>query len=163
MYKRQIVPLRCGTVALVGPRTMPEMVTAGEAYALLRKGAVLLDVRQPAEYRLDGHAPEPVVSVNVPSHSWEHGFYLPIDTFAEVALCELATEMGAATGMKDDLPPVIVACADGRLAASAAAQLRGAGLKQCAWCEDGLRGLEAEGMELAIDEDGEDGLSGAWV
>ncbi len=58
---------------------------------------------------------------------------------------------------------MVVACADGRLAASAAEQLRAAGLARCAWCEGGLRALEAEGLELVVEEDGQGGLAGAWV
>ena len=142
-------------VHLSASPTLPEAMPAAEAYALLQSGgATLLDVRQPAEYRLDGHAPAPVRSINVPSHSWEHGFYLPLDSFASDALAELGAGLDG---------PVIVACADGRLAASAAVQLRDAGLARCACCEGGLRALEAEGMELALDEDGEAGLPGAWV
>lgn len=146
-------------------QTIPEVVPADDALALLTSGgAILLDVRQPAEYRLDGHAPASVRSINVPSQSWEHGFYLPLDSFAADAIAALAEAAGVPVGAAlGGCPPVLVACADGRLAAAAAAQLRDAGVAQCGCCEGGLHALEAQGMELEVNEDGEAGLNGAWV
>jgi rhodanese-related sulfurtransferase len=155
---------RCGQVASSAV-PIPEVVPADEAFALLSSGgAILLDVRQPAEYRLDGHAPSYVQSINVPSQSWEHGFYLPLESFSADAVSALADGAGVPIdAAPEGYPPVIVACADGRLAAAAVTQLRAAGVEQCGCCEGGLRALEAEGMEMEVDEDGEAGLNGAWV
>lgn len=117
--------------------------------AINEANAMLLDIRQAAEYRLDGHIPD---SINIPAFDWEHGFYLPRPGFAEEV---------------DALEPdslLIVACADGRLARGAAERLMTHGSwTDVAILEGGLRSWEVEDMPWEVDDDGEDGLVGAWV
>lgn len=108
-----------------------------------------------AEYRLDGHIEG---STNLPAFSWEHGFYLPSANFVADMGEEHASDA-----------PIILICADGSLSAGAAAELVAAGFIDVRMVEGGLRAWEeaaAEGdvvPELVIDEEGEGGLTGAWV
>ena len=118
--------------------------------------SVLVDIRQPSEFRLDGHIPG---SVCVAAYTWEHGFHLPrgeafIGDLAEaVELADLGTSK------------VVLLCADGRLSAGAARQLEEFGFCDVAVCDGGLNAYAADEAlpALVIDEDGEDGLVGAWV
>ena len=130
---------------------------AVDAAALLkREGATLIDVRQPAEYRLDGHVEG---SVNIRAFSWEHGFYLPSESFAQ----EVAESFE-----RDAL--LVLLCADGSLSKGAAATLEAADFTNVQTLEGGLRAWEADAWDdeelvppLVMDEDGEGGLTGAWV
>ena len=138
------------------PRAAIE-VAAHDAAALLRRTtAALIDVRQPAEYRLDGHVEG---SVNICAFSWEHGFYLPSETFAQ----EVAKNFARDT-------QIVLLCTDGSLSKGAAATLEHAAFTNVCTLEGGLRHWEAEAWNdeelvpsLVIDEDGEGGLTGAWV
>merc|ERR1712137_1259329 len=88
----------------------PNFLSATAAAQEVDEGrAVILDVRQRSEYRLDGQVPG---SVNVPAFDWEHGFHLPRGGF---------TEEVSALGFDQLL--LIVACADGRLSQGAASTL----------------------------------------
>lgn len=140
------------------PRAMLDVEPADAASRL--KGerlAVLLDVRQPAEFRLDGHVEG---SDNVPAYTWEHGFYLPKEGFAEEV---------AETHALD--APLIVLCADGRLARGAAAVLEAAAFSDVSVVAGGMRAWAEEAEEdeavppVVVNEDGEGGLTGegAWV
>jgi rhodanese-related sulfurtransferase len=118
---------------------------------MLGSGGVLLDVRQPAEFRLDGHLDG---SINVPAYSWEHGFHLPNEEFAaEVAETYAADE------------PLLLVCADGRLSEGAAAVLEAAAFTNVHTLDGGLQATgEEDGLPpYVVDEDGEGGLTGAWV
>ena len=137
------------------PRAALE-VTPADAAMLLQSGdATLLDVRQPAEYRLDGHVPG---SCNIPAYSWEHGFYLPEEGFVDAVRAVHAAEV-----------PIVLLCADGKLAGGAAAVLEAAEFLDVQVLDGGLRAWEWEADEndavppLFVDEDGEGGLTGAWV
>ena len=137
----------------------PRELSPAEAAALARQGtATLLDVRQPAEWRLEGHVGG---STNLAAFTWEHGFYLPSEAFAsEVAsVCTRAET-------------IVLLCADGKLANGAAAVLVAAGFADVRTVEGGLRAWEADADEAAdpevvppllVDEGGEGGLNGAWV
>ena len=117
----------------------------------------LVDVRQPGEYRLDGHLEG---STNVAAFSWEHGFHLASEDFA----AEVAAAFSADA-------PIVLVCADGRLSNGAAAMLEGAGFSDVRTLEGGLNAWEwgdedqdGEGLPaMVVDEDGEGGLTGAWV
>jgi rhodanese-related sulfurtransferase len=119
---------------------------------------MLIDVRQPAEWRLEGHVGG---STNLAAYTWEHGFYLPSEAFASevAAVCTRAET-------------IVLLCADGKLAKGAAAVLVAAGFADVRTVEGGLRAWEADADEAAdpeavppllVDEDGEGGLNGAWV
>jgi rhodanese-related sulfurtransferase len=137
----------------------PREVSPAEAAALAQQGsAMLIDVRQPAEWRLEGHV---VGSTNLAAYTWEHGFYLPSEAFASevAAVCTRAET-------------IVLLCADGKLAKGAAAVLVAAGFADVRTVEGGLRAWEADADEAAdpeavppllVDEDGEGGLNGAWV
>ncbi|KAL1507075.1 hypothetical protein AB1Y20_007936 [Prymnesium parvum] len=131
-------------------------VSAAEAVDLCRRGGgTLLDVRQPAEYRLDGHVEG---SANIAAYSWEHGFYLPSPSFAAQVADEYSTEA-----------PLVLVCADGSLSKGAAAVLESAAFTEVRYLEGGLRAWEADAEDdvgvppLVVDEDGQAGLTGAWV
>jgi rhodanese-related sulfurtransferase len=150
------VPRRPSSARCPPPRASLE-VTASEAAALIAsRSATLLDVRQPSEYRLDGHVEG---SANVAGFSWEHGFYLPREDFAAVVSEDHQAD-----------EPLVLMCAEGSLAKGAAAVLEAAGFKRVSTLDGGLRAWEAAAEEegagvppLVIDEDGEGGLTGAWV
>jgi len=137
----------------------PREVSPAEAAALALQGsAMLIDVRQPAEWRLEGHVGG---STNLAAYTWEHGFYLPSEAFASevAAVCTRAET-------------IVLLCADGKLAKGAAAVLVAAGFADVRTVEGGLRAWEADADEAAdpeavppllVDEDGEGGLNGAWV
>ena len=118
--------------------------------------AAIIDVRQPAEYRLDGYVEG---TENIAAYTWEHGFHLPAATFAaDVARVHDPSEI------------VLLLCANGQLAAGAAAVLEAAEFSNVGVVEGGLRAWEAEAEDeneevppLVIDDDGEGGLTGAWV
>ena len=66
--------------------------------------------------------------------------------------------------------PLVLLCADGRLARGAAAMLEGAAFANVQTLEGGLEAwaweAEEEGSRvppLVVDDDGEGGLPGAWV
>ena len=138
------------------PRAALE-VSPAEAAALADRGdATLIDVRQPGEYRLDGHVDG---SSNIAAFTWEHGFHLPNELFAE--------EVAAA---HDTAETLILLCADGRLSQGAAAVLEAAAFSQVLSLAGGLRAWEADAEDegsgvppLVVDEDGEGGLTSAWV
>ena len=137
----------------------PRELSPAEAAALARQGtATLFDVRQPAEWRLEGHVGG---STNLAAFTWEHGFYLPSEAFASevAAVCTRAET-------------IVLLCADGKLANGAAAVLVAAGFADVRTVEGGLRAWEADADEAAdpevvppllVDEGGEGGLNGAWV
>ena len=137
------------------PRMALEIDPADAAALLLARSATLLDVRQPGEYRLDGHVDG---SENIAAYTWEHGFYLPKEGFAEEVAAEHAADA-----------PLVIMCADGMLSKGAAAVLEGAAFTNVQTLNGGLRAWEAEAEEdegvppLTVDEDGEGGLTGAWV
>ncbi len=79
---------------------LPHTVRADRAFALLDEGAVLVDVREPAEWR-SGHAPQA----------------------RHIPLARLASEGGR---LRKDRP-VVVVCASGARSRSGAAQLRSMG------------------------------------
>ena len=84
------------------PAALPRSVRADRALALLADGAVLVDVREPAEWRT-GHAPR---ARHIPLDRLERETRrLPQDT------------------------PVVVMCASGMRSRGAAAQLRAAGYR----------------------------------
>ena len=60
---------------------------------------------------------------------------------------------------------IVLLCADGRLSAGAAAQLEEFGFSDVAICDGGLDAYAADEAlpALVIDEDGQEGLVGAWV
>ena len=132
-----------------------EIDPADAAALLLARSATLLDVRQPGEYRLDGHVDG---SENIAAYTWEHGFYLPKEGFAEAVAAEHEADA-----------PLVLMCADGMLSKGAAAVLEGAAFTNVQTLNGGLRAWEAEAEEdegvppLTVDEDGEGGLTGAWV
>ena len=126
----------------VGGSLDPEAVRAA-----LEGASVALDVRMPAEYRLDGHIDG---ALSVPAFTWEHGYHLPSESFEE--------EVAAAVPSRQT--PLICTCADGRLASAAQARLLAAGW-ECAVLEGGNRAWEEEGLPLEVDDD--EGLVGAWV
>ena len=109
----------------------------------------VLDVRMSAEYRLEGHIEG---SVSLPSMSLEHGFFLPLDYVAIVQ--EQEYELNA---------PMLLACANGERSAAACETLRAAGFTRAFALEGGIAAWEDEGLPLVMDDDGEDGLVGAWV
>ena len=132
-------------------------IEPAEAAELLRsEGARLVDVRQPAEYRLDGHVDG---SANVAAYSWEHGFYLPSEGFAAEVAAEFEKEA-----------PLVLLCATGMLAKGAADVLEAAAFTNVLTLAGGLQAWEAEAEDeaagipaLVIDEDGEGGLTGTWT
>ena len=79
---------------------LPHTVRVDRAFALLDEGAVLVDVREPAEWR-SGHAPQA----------------------RHIPLARLASEGGR---LRKDRP-VVVVCASGARSRSGAAQLRSMG------------------------------------
>ena len=105
----------------------------------------LIDIRQPAEFRLDGRIDG---SVNIAAYSWEHGFHLAVPGF-EDEVAE-AYEKDAAIVLVHSFP----ALADG-----AAAVLEGAGFTNVATVDGGLAAWDPD--ELIVDDD--EGLVGAWV
>ena len=130
-------------------------ITPAEAAAL--DPSWLLDVRQPGEYRLDGHVDG---SVNIAAYTWEHGFYLPAAGFA-AAVFEAGFD-------RDE--PVVLLCADGKLARGAAAALVADAFTNVCLVEGGLEAWEAEAEDeeaglpkLVVDDDGEGALTGSWV
>ena len=150
-----------------GPPRAALEVTPAEAAALLLRNegtpspaALLIDVRQAGEYRLDGHVDG---SLNLPAYTWEHGFHLPNEDFAAQVTEAAASDGGADT-------QIVLLCADGRLSMGAAAVLEAASFTNVCTLDGGLNAwaYEAEEEEsevppLVIDEDGEGGLTGAWV
>ena len=137
------------------PKSLME-VSASEAAALYQSQAVtLIDVRQPAEYRLDGHIDG---SRNIAAYTWEHGFYLPKEGFA----AEVASEHEVDGAL-------ILLCADGMLSKGAGAALEAASFTNVQILLGGLRSWEAEAAHdssvpsLVVEQDGEGGLTGAWV
>lgn len=133
----------------------PLEITPAEAAAL--DPSWLLDVRQPAEWRLDGHIDG---SANIAAYTWEHGFYLPAAGFAAAAYD---------AGFDRD-EPVVLLCADGKLARGAAAVLAAAAFTNVCLVEGGLQAWEDEAEDeeagvpkLVIDDDGDGALSGSWV
>jgi len=131
-------------------------ITPAEAAEL--DASWLLDVRQPGEYRLDGHVDG---CANIAAYTWEHGFYLPAAGFAE-----LVYDAGF-----DRDEPVVLLCADGKLARGAASVLAAAAFTNVCLVEGGLQAWEEEAEDeaaglvpkLVIDEDGEGALTGSWV
>ena len=75
-------------------------------------GRRILQVRQPAEYRLEGHV---AGSVNICAYTWEHGFYLPNEGFADQVAEQYSSDR-----------EIVLLCADGKLAKGAAAVLEAA-------------------------------------
>ena len=107
------------------PRLQPVRLQAGvpvsseEACKLLEAGeATLLDIRQPGEYRLDGHVEG---SVNIPSHEWMHGFHLARDDFAAECLEELSVTSR-----------LLIVHSYEQLASAACSALTAAGFSDCA-------------------------------
>ena len=80
------------------------------------------------------------------------GFFLPLDFAALVRAEEYTLDA-----------PLLLACADGSRSAAACASLRAAGFDRATALDGGLAAWEAEGFALLVEEDGEDGLVGAWV
>ena len=120
-------------------------IDAADAASRLRSGAAaLVDIRQPAEFRLDGRIDG---SVNLPAYSWEHGFHVPLPDFAET--------------VAEDLPrdgEILLIHSYPALADGAASVLEAAGFSNVASVEGGLNSWEEE---LIVDDD--EGLVGAWV
>ena len=160
-----LLALRGGAAAAYASRPPSEV---GALMHSQPSASLLVDVRQPAEYRLDGHIQG---SVCVPAYSWEHGYHLPR---GEAFVDELADELSQhATAASGDALAVVLICADGRLAAGAAQLLEDSGAAaDVSVLEGGLQAWEWDAEEqgdesmlppLVIDEDGEGGLVGAWV
>eukprot|EP00308_Calcidiscus_leptoporus_P012480 CAMPEP_0119387322 /NCGR_PEP_ID=MMETSP1334-20130426/100134_1 /TAXON_ID=127549 /ORGANISM="Calcidiscus leptoporus, Strain RCC1130" /LENGTH=419 /DNA_ID=CAMNT_0007409025 /DNA_START=50 /DNA_END=1306 /DNA_ORIENTATION=- len=133
---------RCPT-----PRAALDVPPAEAAAQMRSRGAILLDVRQAGEYRLDGHIQG---SENIPAYTWEHGFYLPSEDFAASVSDMFALDT-----------PLVLICADGKLARGAAAMLEAAAFTDVQTLEGGLNvwGWEAEDdpelPRVVVDEDGE--------
>lgn len=163
-----LLALRGGGYASRPPAEVAARLRATPATTLL------VDVRQPAEYRLDGHIEGSLVC---PAFSWEHGYHLPRgDAFvAELSdevdgwLSEQAGDSGAPASPSD--AEVVLLCADGRLSAGAAQVLEdtqswAAGVSVV---EGGLQAWAEAAEEDSsiptptIDEDDQGGLVGAWV
>ena len=92
-----------------------EPVDAATAKEMVDSGAQILDVRIDGEARLDGIIAGAEV---LPSHTWEHGFFLPRDEF----VAEVAAQFSKAE-------PLLVCCADGMRSKSASTQLADAGFE----------------------------------
>ena len=123
-----------------------ESIDAGDAAELLSAGkCVLIDIRQPAEYRLDGRIDG---SVNIAAYSWEHGFHVPLEDFAATIGDDY--DKDAQLILIHSLPP---------LATGAAAVLEAAGFSNCQWVDGGLNSWDVD--ELIVDDD--EGLVGSWV
>ena len=154
-------------VSVVWPFPRPERASCGDGQPhrqLCPRELVDVKVKvgrsfrpsQPGEYRLDGHVDG---SSNIAAFTWEHGFHLPNELFAE--------EVAAA---HDTAETLILLCADGRLSQGAAAVLEAAAFSQVLSLAGGLRAWEADAEDegsgvppLVVDEDGEGGLTSAWV
>ena len=106
----------------------------------------LIDVRQPAEYRLDGRVDG---SINIAAYSWEHGFHVPLDDFAATVSDE-GFELDAPIALIHSMP---------MLATGAAQVLEAAGFTDVSIVEGGLQSWEPEA--LIVDDD--EGLVGSWV
>ena len=148
----------CATLLAVGvARTVPARCSLIDpAAAAARRGAdeAVVDVRLEGEYRLDGHLEG---SINVPAYDWQHGYYTPRPEFA----AEVLEACGGGNS-------VVLVCRDGRLSTGALAALKAddasAQLTQVEVLDGGLDAWEeAELPGMVVDEDGEDGLVGAWV
>ncbi|KAL3895909.1 MAG: hypothetical protein SGPRY_013397 [Prymnesium sp.] len=107
-----------------------------------------------SEYRLEGHIEG---SINIPAYSWEHGFYLPSPSFSEQVAQACPVHA-----------PLVLLCADGSISRPAAAMLSSQSF-DVKFLEGGLAAWEEaaeQGEEvppLMWDEDGEGGLTGAWI
>ena len=112
-------------------------------------GALVVDVRMDAEYRLEGHIAD---AVCVPAQFWEHGFFLPNDGFVDGV---------DAHAYRD--APLVVCCGDGSRSSLAAIQLRDAGFADVTAIDGGLAAWRDANFSLEIDEDGAGGLVGSWV
>ena len=88
-------------------------------------------------------------SFNIPAYTWEHGFHLPVQTFASAV-----SEEGYAS---DDA--IILIHSLPALAEGAATALESAGFTNVATVDGGLREWDPE--TLIVDDD--EGLVGAWV
>ena len=139
-----------GVVAEEAKATMT--LSAAASHAVVFQGDedwAVIDVRMAAEYRLEGHIEG---SVSLPSMSWEHGFFLPLDYAAIVQEEEYALDA-----------PLLLACGDGERSTAACETLRAAGFTRAFALEGGIAAWEEEDLPLVTDDDGEDGLVGAWV
>ncbi len=151
--RRSTPPRAMATAEVPPPSEVPPL---DAAVRMREEGAALIDVRQPAEFRLDGHVEG---SDNIPAYTWEHGFYLPSEGFADEVAAAYAPDA-----------PLLLLCGDGSLSSGAAAVLEAASFTNVQTVAGGLTawsaGAEEEGADLPavlIDEDGEGGLTGAWV
>ena len=129
------------------PPRAAELVDADDVAMRLSEGEVaLIDVRQPAEYRLDGRVDG---SINIAAYSWEHGFHVPLDDFA-ATVSEEGFEVDAPIALIHSMP---------MLATGAAQVLEAAGFTDVSIVEGGLQSWEPEA--LIVDDD--EGLVGSWV
>mmetsp|Transcript_408 Transcript_408/g.1025 ORF Transcript_408/g.1025 Transcript_408/m.1025 type:complete len:179 (-) Transcript_408:235-771(-) len=141
--------VHCNEAADDSTPTTMSAAAANEALSADGESWSVLDVRMEAEYRLEGHIEG---SVSLPSHSWEHGFFLPLDYPATVHEEEYSSDT-----------PLLLYCATGARSAAACQSLREAGFTRARVLEGGIAAWEEEGLPLVTDEDGEAGLVGAWV
>jgi rhodanese-related sulfurtransferase len=112
--------------------------------------ATLIDIRQPGEFRLDGHLD---ASTNIAAYDWQHGFYTPREEFAEEVL-----------EVCDPADRIVLLCADGRLSVGARSVLESHAFTDVSVLDGGLNEWQAEELPgFVVDEDGEGGLVGAWV
>ena len=120
-----------------------EPVDAATAKEMVDNGAQILDVRIDGEARLDGIIAGAEV---LPSHTWEHGFFLPRDAFVD----EVAAQFSKAE-------PLLVCCADGMRSKSASTQLADAGFESVSFLDGGTREWLAEEYDLKYsDTEGEE-------
>ena len=105
---------------------------------MVGNGAQILDVRIDGEARLDGIIAGAEV---LPSHTWEHGFFLPRDEFVNEAAAQFSKA-----------EPLLVCCADGMRSKSASTQLADAGFERVSFLDGGTREWLAEDYELILSD-----------
>ena len=116
-----------------------EPVDAATAKEMVDSGAQVLDVRIDGEARLDGIIAGAEV---LPSHTWEHGFFLPRDEFVNEAAAQFSKSA-----------PLLVCCADGMRSMSACTQLADAGFESVSYLDGGTRAWLAEEYDLVLSDD----------
>ena len=106
----------------------------------------VVDVRMSAEHRLEGRI---VDSICIPAQLWEHGMYLPRETFVPDVCEQFETDCR-----------LLCVCGDGRRSELAAQQLAAAGFS-VDYIDGGLDAWAEQSLELEVEDDG--GLVGSYV
>jgi rhodanese-related sulfurtransferase len=112
-----------GSVLVVQQLQGADGIDVKQAQSMSKQGALLLDVREPEEFKA-GHAPNAKL----------------------IPLGQLSSRLPEIAAYKDK--PIVVMCRSGHRSAMAVSQLRDAGYTQVSNVKGGIRAWENDGLEV---------------